>query len=101
MRSVLHSLLPETKQRQRPAFHSSGLHRHPAGLPPPPRKGPEAAPLTQVTLLLSCDKESVLIVSADLLGETTELKQSFVNLARCVAGEEEGGGQGGGGSGTG
>ena len=74
----------------------------PSPSPPSPLSpSPSSSPSTLVTLLLSCDKEAVLIVSADLLGETNELRKSFVNLQRCVAGEEDtAAGSGGGGGGV-
>ena len=79
MRSVLHPVLPETKQRPRAAFHSSAFVISPVPL------SSSSTPQCLLTLLLSCDNEAVLILSADLLGETNELRQSFVNLQRLLS----------------
>ena len=89
LRSVVHSSLPDSKHRRRPAFHSSGFLFHPL-----------SASSCLFTLLLCCDKESVLIVSADLLGESVELRESCARLRRLLADTygDSGGSGGGGGS---
>ena len=89
LRSVVHSSLPESKHRRRPALHSSGFLFHPL-----------SASSSLLTLLMWCDKESVLIVSADLLGESVELRESCARLRRLLAdtyGDSAGSGSGNGG----
>ena len=74
LRSVVHPCLPESKHRRRPAFHSSGFLFHPL-----------SASSCLFTVVLWCDRESVLIVSADLLGESVELRESCGRLRRLLA----------------
>ena len=94
LRSVTHPSLPESKHKRRAAFQSSGYLFHPL-----------SASSCLLTLLLSCDKESVLIVSADLLGESMELRDSCARLRRLLqdtygAGAGSGSGSSAGGSST-
>ena len=88
LRSVVHPCLPEAKHRRRPAFHSSGFLFHPL-----------SASSCLFTILLWCDKESVLIVSADLLGESVELRDSCARLRRLLS--DTYGGSAGSGAGAG
>lgn len=60
---------------------------------PLPGSAPSAAVQTlsdlgcacQLTFVTQMDRESVLIFSPDLLGETNELRQSFNNIKACLA----------------
>ena len=88
LRSVVHPCLPESKHRRRAALHSSAFLFHPL-----------TASSCLFTVLLCCDKESVLIVSADLLGESVELRESCARLRRLLA-DTYGGSTGGGGAGS-
>lgn len=95
-RSVIHAAGPEYKDNVRAVLYPTGyiltpLRDQGIDIHPPP--GHNAAPIycdefgssCKLTFLTQMDRESVLIVSPDLLGETNELRQAYNNIKVCLA----------------
>ncbi len=78
-RSVLHDRVPEQKENVRAVLFASGYI-----ITPLDERRPEAGSL--FTFVSQMDRESVLIVSPDLLGETNLLRDS-VRLMRQLLGD--------------
>ena len=94
-RSVIHTAGPEFKDNVRAVLYPSGYVLLPL-LDQPVEvhqtSGPallvsDAGCACALTFITQMDRESVLIVSPDLLGETNELRQTFNNIKTCLARE--------------
>lgn len=97
-RSVIHAQGPEFKDNVRAVLYPTGyilvpLRDQPVDIHPLPGSPPDAPVQSvsdlgcacQLTIVMQMDRESVLIVSPDLLGETNELRQTFNNIKACLA----------------
>jgi hypothetical protein len=73
-KSILHRAGPEQKDNIRAVLFASGYVLSPL----------EAGHHTKLSFITQMDKESVLIVSPDLLGETNELRQSMLNITTVL-----------------
>lgn len=91
-RSVIHPRVPEQKDHVRAVLFPSGYvitHMDEAPAPPSTPGAPTATQSGKKGCLLTwvaqMDRESVMIVSPELLGETDQLTQSVRNLMHLVA----------------
>lgn len=95
-RSVIHAAGPEFKDNVRAVLYPTGyiltpLRNQQIEIHPP--QSSSAAPVVcsdvgsscLLTFISQMDRESVLIVSPDLLGETNELRQTIRNIKTCLA----------------
>lgn len=104
-RSVIHPAGPEFKDNVRAVLFPTGYiltplrdqtvdFHAPTHHPNPNSAGGGSSPVTstsdpgaacKLVFLTQMDRESVLILSPDLLGETNELRQTFNNIKACLA----------------
>jgi len=92
-RSVLHAAGPELKDNVRAIIHPTGYALIPLrdqpilvhGLNGSAQVVSDPGCACLLVFLAQLDRESVLIVSPDLLGETNELRHTFINLKACLA----------------
>ncbi len=82
MRSVLHPQVPEQKDYIRAILYPTGYIVAP--VPAADGKQTADAKRCRVTFVAQMDRESVLLMSPDLLGETDELLASISNFARLM-----------------